>query len=139
VKQDCWKYDECRKPTQVCNDKCAEYKTCSNVCIHYGDCPFNVYDCPAPGVTGRRKADMDTFKRPVPMMELTEDEQACLGAHSSCPVDSLVGHCLAVLAESAKQHRSRGDMAHGAACELAEAREQALREALTQIKEGGAG
>ena len=46
MKQDCWKYDECRKPTQTCNGKCADYKKRDNVCIYYGDCPYNVYDCP---------------------------------------------------------------------------------------------
>ena len=40
MKQDCKKYDGCRKPVQQCNAKCSEYSPRG---IDYGDCPFAVW------------------------------------------------------------------------------------------------
>ena len=66
MKQDCAKYDGCRKPVPQCNSRCAEYFP---RCIHYGDCPFNdVWDCQEddPHATCKHRVARDAERLQVP-------------------------------------------------------------------------
>ena len=73
MKQDCKKYDGCRKPVQQCNAKCSEYSPRG---IDYGGCPFDeVWDCPEdyPHATCKHREITNATHEPLPKADNRKD------------------------------------------------------------------